>query len=124
MWLVDHVTAGVPYNLVFLCFVDKGRLEPATLAAAVRETVARHEGLRTVFLERDGEVVREVMAGYVPELASAGYDGPAGGFDEHVRRVAAEFGRRPFDVSAAPALRLLLLSVRRAARRWCWRRTT
>ena len=110
MWLVDHVTAGVPYNLVFLCFVDKGRLEPATLAAAVRETVARHEGLRTVFLERDGEVVREVLAGYVPELASAGYDGPAGGFDEHVRRVAAEFGRRPFDVSAAPALRLLLLS--------------
>ena len=110
MWINERVTGGSPYNLVFLCVVEKGRLDPPTLVRALAQTSARNEGLRTVFRQRDGEVVRTVLATATPELATVDYDGPEDGFDEHARRAAAEFGRPPFDVSAAPALRFLLVS--------------
>jgi amino acid adenylation domain-containing protein len=110
MWINERVTGGSPYNLVFTCVVERGRLEPATLERAVAATTARHEGLRTVFRPRDGAVAREVLAGAGPEFAAVGCAGPAGGFEERVRRIAAEHGRRPFDVAAAPALRFLLVT--------------
>ncbi len=110
MWVNERVVGGSPYNLVFLCFVERGRLDPPTLARALAATVARNEGLRAVFRQRHGAVVREVLAAAPPRFTTGGYDGPAEGFDEHARRVAADYGREPFDVSAAPALRLLLLS--------------
>jgi amino acid adenylation domain-containing protein len=110
MWINERMTGGSPYNLVFLCVVEKGQLDPPTLARALALTAARNEGLRTVFRQRDGEVVRAVLAAATPELASVDHDGPEDGFDEHAREVAADFGRQPFDVSAAPALRFLLVS--------------
>ena len=95
---------------MFHCVVEKGRLDPPTLARTLALTAARHDGLRTVFRQRDGEVVRAVLAVATPDLATVDDEGPEDGFDERARAVAERFGRKPFDVSAAPALRFLLVS--------------
>ncbi|MEV0012165.1 amino acid adenylation domain-containing protein [Streptomyces sp. NPDC047973] len=107
MWLIESLAGGSPYNLVFTCFVEEGRLDVDCLAKALAETVARHDGLRTVFRETDSDVVREVLAAHVPELATYVYEGPARDFEEYVREEGALQGSRPFDLSAAPAYRVL-----------------
>jgi amino acid adenylation domain-containing protein len=110
MWLTEQASGGVPYNLVFICFVEQGHLEPALLRQAIGEIIVRHDGLRSVFRQRHGDVVREVLAAAEPEFTAVGYDGTDEDFEGHARRAAVEFGREPFDVSALPALRFLLLS--------------
>ncbi|HEY9391285.1 MAG TPA: condensation domain-containing protein, partial [Mycobacteriales bacterium] len=110
MWINERVTGGAPYNLVFLCFVERGRLDPSVLERVLAATVAHHEGLRTVFRQRSEGIVREVLTAATPEFAAVGSDVPVGDFEEHARQVAADFGGKPFDVSAAPALRFLLLT--------------
>lgn len=105
MWLIERVAGGSPYNLVFRCFTDGGRLERELLAKAVTDTVARHEGLRTVFRETADDVVQEILPVHVPELIERTYVGPAETFEATVRRQSAELCREPFDLAAAPAYR-------------------
>ncbi|MFJ9845217.1 amino acid adenylation domain-containing protein [Kitasatospora sp. NPDC101155] len=107
MWLIESITGGSPYNLVFTCFVEEGKLDQGLLQEAFDRTARRHEGLRTVFRERDGEAVRHILDGVTPQLTAVEHDGPADEFDAYVRRVSAERGAEPFDLAAAPALRLL-----------------
>ncbi|MET9125275.1 amino acid adenylation domain-containing protein [Streptomyces sp. NPDC004528] len=114
MWLIERVAGGSPYNLVFTCHTEDGRIDRGALVKALAETAARHEALRTVFREsaRDAgdEVVREVLPSHTPQLTEIVHEGPVEDFDAFVRREGAEQGRRPFDLSAAPAWRLLHLS--------------
>ncbi|KUO17332.1 non-ribosomal peptide synthetase [Streptomyces dysideae] len=115
MWLIERVVGGSPYNLVFTCHAeDGGRIDRGALAKALAETAARHEGLRTVFREssREGEddVVPDVLAAHTPQLTEIVHEGPVEDFTAFVRREGAEQGRRPFDLSAAPAWRLLHFS--------------
>ncbi|WP_063771018.1 non-ribosomal peptide synthetase [Streptacidiphilus neutrinimicus] len=105
MWLIERVAGGSPYNLVFRCFTQGGRLDRELLAKAVAETVARHEGLRTVVRETADDVVQEILPAYTPELVEYPYDGQAEAFESTVRRQGAELGREPFDLAAAPAYR-------------------
>ncbi|MER6301345.1 amino acid adenylation domain-containing protein [Kitasatospora sp. NPDC001539] len=107
MWLVESITGGSPYNLVFTCFVEQGKLDQGLLQEAFDRTARRHEVLRTVFRERDGEAVRHVLDDAAPQLTTVEHDGPAAEFEAYVRRVSAERGAEPFDLAAAPALRLL-----------------
>jgi len=81
MWLAEQVTGGSPYNLVFLAFAESP-LNAAALAEAVGAAVARHDGLRTVFLERDDSVIRHVLHHYTPHLATLEHDGPVAEFRE------------------------------------------
>jgi amino acid adenylation domain-containing protein len=110
MWINEKVAGGSPYNLVFVCFVERGEVDPDALRRVLAATTARHEGLRTVFRETGGEVAREVLDAATPQFAAVGCDGSDGGFEDSARLLAAEFGRRPFDVSAAPAVRYLLIT--------------
>ncbi|MFD7337548.1 amino acid adenylation domain-containing protein [Streptomyces violascens] len=107
MWLIESITGGSPYNLVFTAFVEDGHLDPATLRAALDATVARNEGLRTVFTEGDDGVRRKVLVDHTPELTAFTHDGDPAGFEEYVRRTTEEESRRPFDLLAAPAVRFL-----------------
>ncbi|MDH6112899.1 amino acid adenylation domain-containing protein [Kitasatospora sp. MAP12-15] len=111
MWLIESITGGSPYNLVFTAFVERGELDLATFRTAVDRTVARNEGLRTVFTETetegDGSVRREVLAAHSAEFDCFTHDGDPADFEEHVRRTTDEQSRRPFDLKAAPAVRFL-----------------
>ncbi len=114
MWAAERLIGGAPYNLVFTAFLT-GRLREDLLERAVAGTVARHEGLRTVFPEEDGGLVRRVVEVDRPDFATVRHDGDDAGFATAVRAIAAEHGRRPLDPASAPALRFLL--VRSAADR-------
>ncbi|WP_158843546.1 non-ribosomal peptide synthetase [Saccharothrix deserti] len=114
MWLTERVTGGSPYNLVFACFVvpgTEGRLKGGAFERAVAATVARHPGLRTVYREVDGDVVPEVLDAHNPEIPVTAHievaEHEGDGFEEHVRALAAECGRLPFDLADAPAFRFL-----------------
>ncbi|MGW2014023.1 non-ribosomal peptide synthetase [Streptomyces sp. NPDC001927] len=105
MWLIERVAGGSPYNLVFHCFTEGGRLDRDLLTKAIAATVARHEGLRTVFRETHDDVVQEILPAHTPELVTHTYVGPAEAFENQVRREGAALGREPFDLAAAPAYR-------------------
>jgi amino acid adenylation domain-containing protein len=107
MWLIERVTGGSPYNLVFTCFVESGQLRRDIFERAVAATAARHPGLRTVYRDEAGEVVPEVLATHVPRIDVVEHHGPVDEFADHVRSVAAAHGRRPFDLAAAPAFRFV-----------------
>ncbi|MFC8450014.1 amino acid adenylation domain-containing protein [Kitasatospora sp. NPDC057223] len=110
MWLIESITGGSPYNLVFTCFVEEGKLDQGLLQEALDRTARRHEGLRTVFRERDGEAVRHVLDEVTPQLVDLEHDVLDTEFEDYVRRVSARRGAEPFDLAAAPALRLLFFA--------------
>jgi amino acid adenylation domain-containing protein len=108
MWLREQLLGASPYNLIFTCRID-GPLRRDLLLAAIRQTVARHEGLRTVFSGRRGMVQRRVLTSFQPVVDQRSYP-DVSGFAEYVTAAAAEFGGRPFDLEGAPPLRFLLIS--------------
>ncbi|MER6444398.1 amino acid adenylation domain-containing protein [Streptomyces venezuelae] len=105
LWLLDSVRGpGTTYN-VPLAVRLRGPVDTGALAAAVRDLVARHESLRTVFREHEGEPYQVVL--------------PAGraGVELTVREVAADrleeeavrAGGHVFDLAAEPPVRVTLL---------------
>ncbi|ALG10936.1 non-ribosomal peptide synthetase [Kibdelosporangium phytohabitans] len=107
MWMTEKVVGGSTYNLVFTCHLDSGRLDRDAFERAVAATTDRHASLRTVFREQDGDVVPVVLARHTPDITDVTHMGDAAEFEDAVRGIAADHGRRPFDLTAAPAFRLI-----------------
>ena len=105
--MIESVTGGSPYNLVSTAFVERGVLDVRAFEEAVGATVARHEGLRTVFAEGDAGIVRVVLDDQAPDLTGVVHDGDPAGFDDYVRTTPAAEARSPFDLLTAPAVRFL-----------------
>lgn len=112
MWLNERVLGGSPYNLVFSCVVEEGELDRDRFGRALAATVARHPGLRTVYREQDDEVTPVVDPAYRHQLDDVEHDGPPEEFSAFVRAIAAERGRRPFDLAARPAYQFLFVENR------------
>ncbi|MFG2335757.1 amino acid adenylation domain-containing protein, partial [Streptomyces yangpuensis] len=100
-------TYNIPFSVRF-----EGRLDADALDAALTDTVARHEALRTVFEERDGVPAQRVLpadgAGvrlHVAEAADA---------DATRSAVAAALGHR-FDLAAGAPVRVTLVRPRTGA---------
>ncbi|MBV9772554.1 MAG: amino acid adenylation domain-containing protein, partial [Gemmatimonadetes bacterium] len=108
LWLIDRLEPGSPaYNMAYALRL-RGSLDVGALRGALDELVRRHEALRTVFTERDGEpaqVVREVGRAHLPAVDLRRLPDP----EPAARRLAAEEGLRPFDLARGPLLRTLLL---------------
>ncbi|MFD7962487.1 amino acid adenylation domain-containing protein [Streptomyces zaomyceticus] len=110
LWLVDNVRGpGTAYNVPFAVRLD-GPVDPTAVRAAVQDVVARHEVLRTVFTEIDGEPYQRVLAPGAAEVPFA------------VRRVTANaLGAEAeaacghvFDLEREIPLRVTLLSASEA----------
>jgi len=54
LWFVDRLQGSLPYHLVWM-FRIKGVLDIPALELAFREVISRHESLRTVIRESEGE---------------------------------------------------------------------
>ncbi|MGW6946413.1 amino acid adenylation domain-containing protein, partial [Streptomyces xanthophaeus] len=106
LWFLHQVEGpSATYNIPFAVrFAD--RLDAPALAAALADTVARHEALRTVFGERDGVPFQRVL-----EPAAAGVrlavDEVAGAaaLDAAVEGALGHL----FDIAAEPPLRVTLV---------------
>ncbi len=110
LWFLDqYMPATAGYNVAIAIRIE-GAFDRAAMRAALDETIRRHEILRTVYAERDGESRQIVLppreAALVEEDLSAAADTEA----EARRRIAIE-AKRPFDLTAGPVFRARLLTL-------------
>ncbi|MDT0569203.1 non-ribosomal peptide synthetase [Streptomyces sp. DSM 3412] len=105
LWLVERLTGGgVAYNFP-LVFRLRGELDLDALRAALLDVTARHEALRTRFLEEDGEPYQWIVA---PGAAEPGFrviEVTEGDLADRIE--AAQ--RRPFDLSVELPVRAEVL---------------
>ncbi|MFJ9607933.1 amino acid adenylation domain-containing protein [Kitasatospora sp. NPDC101176] len=94
MWLHDRLWPGSPMCQVHFRFELAGPLDEAALVEAFDRVLARHQALRTVFLEIDGEPWQWVLP-RAPEGARL--------------RLGADHEGGPFDLAAAPPVRATLV---------------
>ncbi|MFF3301634.1 amino acid adenylation domain-containing protein [Streptomyces sp. NPDC002908] len=102
LWFLDRLEeTGAAYHMPLVLRL-RGPLDQDRLRAALADVVARHESLRTVFREADGEPWQEVLPveGTAPAL-SVVEAGAAGSLEAQVR----EFLCRAFDLAGEPPLR-------------------
>ncbi|WP_380284002.1 amino acid adenylation domain-containing protein [Kitasatospora purpeofusca] len=105
LWLIDRMEGpSALYNMP-LALRLTGELDRAALTAALGDLAGRHESLRTVIAEHDGEPHQRILAdAAVPvELLDCAPES----VDAEVDRAA----RRPFDLAAEPPVRATLLRV-------------
>ncbi|HEV7517096.1 MAG TPA: amino acid adenylation domain-containing protein, partial [Thermoanaerobaculia bacterium] len=109
LWFLDQMEPGsAAYNLS-AAFRLHGSLVPAVLAAALTETVRRHEALRTTFRQEGGEPVQVIAPAAPVHLPWIDLSRLAGEADGEVRRLARQEAGRPFDLAAGPLLRQVLV---------------
>jgi amino acid adenylation domain-containing protein len=118
LWFLDRLEPESSFYNVPVAVRLHGSLHPAALGAALREIVRRHEALRTRFPEVDGRPVQAVAddnAAAPPLLPGIDLAGlPGVRREAEAARLAADAGRRPFDLARGPLLRLALLRLGRA----------
>ncbi|MFE4588363.1 amino acid adenylation domain-containing protein [Streptomyces laurentii] len=105
LWFVQRTDPlGWTYNLPVVLRLT-GPLDPPALTTAVGDLLARHESLRTVFDEQDGQPYQRILD-HVParDLVRV-LDVPASGLDQAVRTVC----RQPFDITTDVPVRVRLL---------------
>ncbi|WP_051856245.1 non-ribosomal peptide synthetase [Streptomyces sp. NRRL B-1347] len=105
LWFLNRLEDGSAAYHMPLAVRVRGALDRAALTAALADVVARHESLRTVFPETDGEPHQLVRpaAPVEPEVR----DCPAARLDEELAAAIA----RKFDLTDELPLRAHLLSV-------------
>ncbi len=110
LWFLDRLEPGrSTYNMPAALRLA-GALDVAALRRCFAELVRRHEALRTTFGSGAGQPVQVIAAPAVPALPVADLAAlPAAAREQELRRVSWREAERPFDLSAGPLLRLLLV---------------
>ncbi|MFD4245439.1 amino acid adenylation domain-containing protein, partial [Streptomyces sp. NPDC058525] len=107
LWLIDRMEGpSALYNMP-LALRLTGPLDPAALERALGDLVARHEILRTVIAEHDGEPHQLVLAPAEAALPVEPLDCAPESVEAEIDRAV----RRPFDLAAEPPVRVTLLRV-------------
>jgi amino acid adenylation domain-containing protein len=90
----------------------RGPLRVGALRAAVADLVARHESLRTSFRDVDGKPVTVIQPPGTFAMEQIDLTGAADA-EERARQLAASRTNAPFDLAAAPPLRMCLITLGR-----------
>ncbi|MGB3696826.1 MAG: amino acid adenylation domain-containing protein, partial [Gordonia sp. (in: high G+C Gram-positive bacteria)] len=107
MWFLNQFTESAApaasYNIPFavrLVASDAAhRIDPAAVAAAVHDVMARHETLRTRFRQADDGAVTAEIADAAAAFDSIGWAELSAADENAAYRTAAEWATRPFDVA-------------------------
>ncbi|HEX2187560.1 MAG TPA: amino acid adenylation domain-containing protein [Longimicrobiaceae bacterium] len=110
LWFLDQLEPGNRIYNEVLSLRLSGPLDVAALEGAINAIVARHEALRTRFVEVDGAPVQVVE----PEVRVAADLRDLSAMPEEermreVRRLADASAHEPFDLARGPLVRLMLL---------------
>jgi amino acid adenylation domain-containing protein/FkbM family methyltransferase len=110
LWFLDRLAPGnVAYNVPAAVRL-RGRLDPAALAATLREIVRRHEVLRTSFETTAAGPVQAIAEQLDLPLPLADLSRlPRAARETEALRVAGAASVRPFDLARGPLLRTALL---------------
>ncbi len=108
MWFLDRLSPGqAAYNIP--CAVRmQGELDLDALKRALSALVARHEALRTIYVERDGDTTRQILATWslALEIEDARVTGER--LPAQLERATTE-ARVPFELGAGPPVRARLV---------------
>jgi len=112
LWFLDRMQPGsAAYNMPYALRLH-GAADVPLLARALSAVVERHEALRTVFPEVDGEPVQAVLPAPAATLSVVDLGAlPAVERERTLLRIAREEAGRPFDLARGPLLRALLVRV-------------
>ncbi|GIJ60865.1 hypothetical protein Vau01_083810 [Virgisporangium aurantiacum] len=103
MWLAERLSPDRPMLNTFAGLRLRGDLDREALAGAVEDLVARHEILRTVFVETDGEPYQVVL----PDVVVSIVDVDLRGAPERAHEEADRLRRERFDLTRGPLLRVV-----------------
>ncbi|MFI6230919.1 amino acid adenylation domain-containing protein [Micromonospora echinospora] len=110
LWFLDRLTGADPVYNIPVAFRVCGPLDVDALRTALAAIVARHGALRTTFAESGGEPVQVVHPTGVPDLTVVDLTGlPAADRDAEATRLMWEQARTPFDLTAGPLLRVVVV---------------
>ena len=108
LWFLDQLAPGSPvYNIVYFLRFE-GRYNGNAMRQTLEEIVRRHESLRTKFSYTDRGPMQTVVPGIdlpLREVDLSSLD--AGERESEWKRVVTETGRQPFDLTQAPAFRMV-----------------
>ena len=112
LWFLDQLEPNSPFYNVPMALRLTGPFDTSAMEGALREVVARHSSLRTIFQLQDGEPVQVVAPAIslplsIVDLSSL--DASAG--EAEARRLASEEARRPFNLSMGPLFRSFLVKL-------------
>ncbi|MFL5383053.1 MAG: amino acid adenylation domain-containing protein [Longimicrobiaceae bacterium] len=112
MWFVSQLDPDAAVYNIPVSVLIRADVDIPTLERAAAEVIRRHEALRTAYRAIDGQVM-QVVEPPCPAVVEV-FDvrdqvGPD--FNAGVRRLVAEAGTRPFDLTRPPLLRITLLRV-------------
>ena len=109
-WFLDRISPGSAAYNIAVRFLLSGDLVPSRLEEALRQVIARHEILRTRFVDDHGEpkqLVEPHVAFSLPVVNLRGL--PPGERESEAERLAAEEATVGFDVETGPLFRAKLL---------------
>jgi len=109
-WLLDRLEPGNPSYNVAVRWRLEGRIATPLLEQAWREIIARHEVLRTHFLERAGKPVQQVAPQGTLRIIEVDLSGLSEAqADAESDRIGVIEARAPFDLGSGPLLRVVLV---------------
>ena len=107
LWLISRIEEESPAYNVSSAFDLRGALDRAALRQAFDALVARHESLRTVFVEVDDQPRQRILPAF--SLPSSYVDLREAGDREHrLRTLVAQQAAAPFDLGRGPLLRVMV----------------
>ncbi|MFN2166272.1 MAG: condensation domain-containing protein, partial [Anaerolineae bacterium] len=110
LWFLDQLAPGNPFYNIHTTVHLVAPITPAILERALNEIVARHETLRTLFREQNGQAVQVVLPHVQVALATHDLSAlPPGVAQDEAVRLATEDARHSFDLRHGPLLRASLL---------------
>ncbi|MEO7583968.1 MAG: amino acid adenylation domain-containing protein [Ferruginibacter sp.] len=109
LWFIDKLNGSLQYHIPAVMRL-KGKLNKEALQHSISELINRHEVLRTIFLEQDGEgyqMVKDKMDWELPVSDGASYNDDPHGLQRSVQQMI----NMPFDLSKDNMLRANLVTL-------------
>ncbi|MEP3121024.1 MAG: amino acid adenylation domain-containing protein [Nisaea sp.] len=107
-WLEDRLAGDARYNMP-AAFELKQQIDANALRRALAQLIDRHEILRTVFVDVDGEPRQQVLDVIDAPLTSINL-GDAEDVDAQTHAIVAELNRTRFALNQAPLFRVTLIT--------------
>ena len=112
LWFLDQLEPNSPFYNVPMAIRLTGVLDSDAMEKALEGVVARHESLRTTFQLQDGQPIQVVSPALSLPLAKVDLSClPEAECEDELRRLVGEEAQRPFNLSAGPLFRSLLLTL-------------
>ncbi|RKH37600.1 non-ribosomal peptide synthetase, partial [Corallococcus sicarius] len=110
LWFLERLQPDTALYNNPAAFRMRGAVDVAALEYGLAQLVRRHEALRTVFTERDGQPFQVILPSLEPKVALVDLRAlPEDAREAEALRLAEQEAQRPFDLERGPLLRVGLV---------------